>query len=98
MPILIIHGDDDKVVPYEMSRRVYEANPKMVRWELFPEAGHGISYKRPYRYLERALSQGFARGAVAQEIYYMVFFISDFIVQFILFNHRVSTCFAQTIS
>lgn len=41
---MIIHGEDDKVVPYAMSKKVQEANPNMVRWESFPEAGHGISY------------------------------------------------------
>ena len=44
IPIMIIHGENDKVVPHEMSKKVYEANPSMVIWESFPEAGHGLSY------------------------------------------------------
>ncbi len=44
VPILIIHGEADRVVPHTMSEEVYKANPEMVRWETFPEAGHGISY------------------------------------------------------
>ena len=44
VPIMIIHGENDKVVPYEMSKKVYEANPSMITWVSFPEAGHGLSY------------------------------------------------------
>ena len=44
VPILIIHGECDMVVPHGMSRKIYEANPDMITWVTFPEAGHGISY------------------------------------------------------
>ena len=44
VPIMIVHGENDKVVPHTMSERVYRANPDMIRWETFPEAGHGVSY------------------------------------------------------
>lgn len=44
VPIMIIHGENDKVVPHEMSKKVYEANPSMITWVSFPEAGHGLSY------------------------------------------------------
>jgi len=44
VPILIIHGLDDKVVPHEMSEGIYNAAPQNIRRETFPEAGHGISY------------------------------------------------------
>lgn len=44
VPIMIIHGEDDKVVPHTMSEKIYKANPAMIRWETFPEAGHGVSY------------------------------------------------------
>ena len=27
-----------------MSREIYEANPKLVRYETFPNAGHGLSF------------------------------------------------------
>lgn len=44
VPILIIHGDDDRFVPCDMSKKIYNANPKMVRLEIFPAAGHGLSF------------------------------------------------------
>ena len=44
VPILIIHGEDDKVVPHAMSEKIYKANPEMVSWETFPDASHGVSY------------------------------------------------------
>lgn len=43
IPILIIHGEDDKFVPKEMSDEIKSANPDIVR-ETFPYAGHGYSY------------------------------------------------------
>ena len=42
--ILIIHGDDDSMVPYHSSLRVYEANKDKVTYVLFPGAEHGLSY------------------------------------------------------
>jgi hypothetical protein len=27
-----------------MGRRIYEANPEMITFEVFPEAAHGISF------------------------------------------------------
>ena len=44
VPILIIHGEDDTFVPAYMSKQVQQANPKMVRRETFPGAGHAMSY------------------------------------------------------
>ena len=43
IPILLIHGNEDRFVPCEMSRKIREANPEMVTIELFPGAGHGLS-------------------------------------------------------
>lgn len=43
-PILIVHGEDDRFVPAEMSERIAEANPEAVTRVTFPSAGHGISY------------------------------------------------------
>ena len=42
--IMIIHGEDDTLVPYRFSYRIKEENPDKVRYELFPGAEHGISY------------------------------------------------------
>ena len=44
VPILLIHGEDDRFVPCEMSRTLCEANPEKITLETFPEAGHGLSY------------------------------------------------------
>lgn len=44
VPILIIHGEADYFVPCKMSEALYGANKEMVTLEIFPCAGHGISY------------------------------------------------------
>lgn len=44
VPILIIHGEDDKIVPCEMSERIYNSAPSMIKRETFPNAAHGVSY------------------------------------------------------
>lgn len=43
-PILIIHGEQDTLVPPEMSALAQQANPKMVRRVTFPGANHAMSY------------------------------------------------------
>ncbi len=52
IPVTLIHGEDDRFVPCEMSEEIARANPDTVRFYPFPEAGHGISYmqdKERYR-------------------------------------------------
>ena len=44
IPILIIHGNDDRFVPCQMSLNVRDANPDMVTHYLIPTAAHGIAY------------------------------------------------------
>jgi pimeloyl-ACP methyl ester carboxylesterase len=44
IPILIIHGEDDRFVPCEMSRKIHEANKEKIRLVTVPNAGHGLSY------------------------------------------------------
>ncbi len=44
IPILLIHGLDDRFVPDYMSKEIYEANKEKVRYETFPRAGHGLSF------------------------------------------------------
>lgn len=44
VPILLIHGEEDRFVPETMSRKIEEANPGMVERVTFPGAGHGISF------------------------------------------------------
>ena len=45
VPIMIIHGEDDRFVPCGMSADIQAANPA-IRRHTFPEAGHGISYMK----------------------------------------------------
>ena len=44
IPILIIHGEDDRLVPCHMSEIIQQANPGLIERQTFPNAGHGISY------------------------------------------------------
>ena len=44
VPILLIHGEEDRFVPPEMSREIAAANPERVKLLTFPGAGHGLSY------------------------------------------------------
>ena len=60
VPILIIHGEDDRYVPCEMSEEPSRINPGMVRRFTFPGAAHGISYltdPRRYHNIVRAFAQ-----------------------------------------
>lgn len=51
VPILLIHGDDDRFVPYQMSQEIAENCASSVTLELFPGAGHGLCYMTdPDRY------------------------------------------------
>ena len=43
IPIMLIHGDGDKLVPHSMAEEIKEANPK-IRLETFPGADHIQSY------------------------------------------------------
>lgn len=44
VPIQLIHGEDDRFVPCEMSCEIYEACAAPKRLTTFPDAGHGLSY------------------------------------------------------
>ena len=57
VPILLIHGEDDRFVPCDMGRRIAAANPQMIELHTFPHAGHGLSFliDRPrYEQITRA--------------------------------------------
>ena len=64
LPILIIHGEDDRFVPHEMSKRIAAGSDKC-ELHLFPGAGHGLSfivdgerYKNTVtEFIERALKE-----------------------------------------
>ncbi len=44
IPILLIHGGDDRFVPCEMSKKIYENCADHAQLHIFPNAGHGLSY------------------------------------------------------
>ncbi len=44
VPILLIHGEDDRFVPFSMAQEIARANPEKVRLVPFPGAGHGLCY------------------------------------------------------
>ncbi|MBQ4089554.1 MAG: alpha/beta hydrolase [Clostridia bacterium] len=44
VPVMLIHGDADRMVPCEMSRAVHAANPEMCTLIEVQGAGHGIAY------------------------------------------------------
>ena len=56
IPILLIHGDDDRFVPWEMSRQIYESCVSNCQLKVFPGAGHGLCCMvDPDRYADEVL-------------------------------------------
>lgn len=51
VPILLIHGEDDRLVPCSMSSEIAAWSASPVTVHTFPDAGHGLSYMTdPIRY------------------------------------------------
>ena len=44
VPILLIHGDDDRFVPYDMSVKIHAAAPDKILFHTIHGAGHAINY------------------------------------------------------
>lgn len=44
IPVLIIHGKDDELVPVDMAYQIKENNKEMIQLEIFENAKHGVSY------------------------------------------------------
>lgn len=44
VPILLIHGDDDRFVPYEMSQNIRAAAPDKIEFHTIHGAGHALNY------------------------------------------------------
>lgn len=44
LPILLLHGDDDRYVPAEMSKEIFHVRPDNTTLVLFRNAGHGLCY------------------------------------------------------
>ena len=52
LPILLIHGDDDRFVPYAMSENIHGAAPEKITFHTVPGAGHALNYvKDPETYI-----------------------------------------------
>jgi len=52
-PIILLHGDADDYVPFQMSADVYEACPGKRKLVTIEGAGHGLAYpKNPQKYVE----------------------------------------------
>lgn len=51
IPILLLHGEDDRFVPCDMSRQIHAHSDGHTQLATFPYAGHGLSYMiDPVRY------------------------------------------------
>lgn len=51
LPILLLHGEDDRFVPCDMSRKIHSSSNGCTQLATFPNAGHGLSYMiDPIRY------------------------------------------------
>jgi fermentation-respiration switch protein FrsA (DUF1100 family) len=44
VPLLVLHGDRDEVVPFSQGRRLFEAAPEPKRFFAIPGAGHNDTY------------------------------------------------------
>ena len=44
LPILLIHGDDDRFVPYAMSCNIHAAAPETIEFHTVPGAGHALNF------------------------------------------------------
>lgn len=44
LPILLIHGGDDRFVPHDMSVNLHAAAPDRIRFHTIPGAGHALNY------------------------------------------------------
>ena len=62
VPILVLHGEDDRFVPCDMGRAVAAANPDLVQLETFPGAGHGLSFLVDRPRYEAVVRAFFARA------------------------------------
>jgi pimeloyl-ACP methyl ester carboxylesterase len=51
MPILLIHGDDDRFVPHAMSQNIHAAAPEKIEFHTIPGAGHALdAFAAPERF------------------------------------------------
>ena len=67
LPVLLTHGLADQLVPSWMSERAFEACRSEKKIELFPDAGHGVSYLRDKPRYQKALAEFFEKHMPAEE-------------------------------
>ena len=63
IPILLIHGEDDRMVPCDMSRKIANACPARCSILTIPGAGHGLGYMTDPPAYERAVTE-FLRSCI----------------------------------
>ena len=68
LPILLIHGEDDRFVPCDMGREIAAANPAMVELHTFPDAGHGLSFLIDRERYERIARAFFERVLHTEDV------------------------------
>ncbi len=66
MPLLVLHGDRDEVVPFAQGRRVFDAAPEPKRFFAIPGAGHNDTYGVGGELYWRAL-RDFLEGLAGEE-------------------------------
>ena len=67
IPILLLHGKEDRFVPWQMSQNIAKACASTAELEIFPKAGHGLCYMTdPARY-EKAVLQFLWRSSVLRD-------------------------------
>lgn len=62
VPILLIHGDDDRFVPYEMSCNICAAAPQKIQFHTIHGSGHALNYAsapEEYRQLVYTFIEGY---------------------------------------
>ena len=57
VPMLLIHGEDDRFVPCAMSREIAAHAGHHLRLETFPDAGHGLSFIEDFPRYRAAIEQ-----------------------------------------
>jgi non-heme chloroperoxidase len=67
VPTLVIHGDDDQVVPFEVGGKASAAPIEGATLEAYPGAPHGLTdtYKEQLNEDPLAFVQGAAEGATS---------------------------------
>ena len=53
--ILIIHGNEDSVVNYKISEKLYQTYPDKIQYELFNGADHGASYLKDTKRYQKVI-------------------------------------------